>query len=67
MKILEFISNQCQVTVYKEDFRFNDEDLYVIVSYHNKTGKVNTRYGNKLQIEGMINCYQNMRPKEFKL
>ena len=67
MKILEFNSNQCQCTVYKMDFKFNGEELYCIVSYHNATGKVNTRYGNKLQMEGMINNYQCMKPKQFSL
>ena len=64
---MEFNSNQCQVTVYKEDFRFNDEDLYVVVSYHNATGKVNTRYGNKTQTENIINTYECMKPRLFKL
>ena len=67
MKILEFNSNQCQCVVYKFDFRFNDEYLYCIVTKHNKTGRVNTRYGNKLQMEGIINNYPCMKPQTFKL
>jgi len=67
MKILEFTSNQCQCTVYKMDWIFNGENVYCIVTYHMNNGKVNTRYGNKLQMEGIINTYQCMKKQLFKL
>ena len=40
---------------------FNGEKVYCIVTWHNVTGKVNTRFGNKLQMQGIIATYPNMR------
>lgn len=58
-KIMKFKTTQCECVVYETEWKFNGEKVYCIVSWHNHTGKVNTRFGNKLQIDGMVNSYAN--------
>lgn len=60
-KITDFNTSQCKCTLYETEWMFNGERVYCIVTWHNATGKVNTRFGNKLQMQGILATYPNMR------
>ena len=56
-----FETNQCTIIVLKLAYKFADEDIYCIISIHKNEGKINTRFGNKTQMEGIVNTYVRTR------
>lgn len=55
--IVAFTTNQCTVCVTDTGFEFAGNRIYVVTSYHNNGGKVNVRFGNKLQTQNMAHTY----------
>lgn len=65
-KLIEkFETNQCMVYVIDPEIELFNEKLYCVISIHKKNLSQNTRFGNKTQLDSMINSYK--RIGEFKL
>lgn len=56
-----FETVKCNVLVVKLNYRYGNEDIYAIISIHKKEGSINTRFGNKKQMESMVNSYVRKR------
>ena len=66
LKLLkEFETNQCVVKVYDTGFMVDYHNIYMIKSTHKKSGKVNVRFGNKNQIDGIVKTYHIERRFEL--
>ena len=52
-----FETNQCHVIVVKLPYQYAEQDIYAVISIHKCDGKINTRFGNKLQMENMVSSY----------
>lgn len=66
MKLVEeFKTCQCEVKVYDTGFEVDFYHIYMIKSHRSKSGKVNTRFGTKSQIKGIIKTYN--KEKRFTL
>ena len=58
MKLISsFTTAQCDIIILDTELTFEDLKIYCIKSYHRYKQEVNVRFGNKLQIEGMVNSY----------
>ena len=61
----EFVTNQCNVMVFRTDTLIFGELVYCIVSIHINIEKVTIRFGTLNQIESIIRTYRI--EKEFEL
>lgn len=52
-----FETCQCFVHVYTTPYSYRDELIYVIVSIHKKDGKELIRFGNRKQVQNIIDSY----------
>lgn len=50
-------TKQCEVQVFSTDWTFSEEKVYIVKSIHKNNGRIETRYGNKIQTRSMVNCY----------
>lgn len=65
--IERFETSHNKVFVYLiEDIKFEQEDLYAIISIEKKTGKHYVRYGNYIQLKSILKTYRRQE-KLFKL
>lgn len=66
MKLIkEFQTVQCVVKIYDTGLIVDFCRIYCIKSFHNKGGKVTTRFGTKAQIKSYVNTYNT--EKRFTL
>lgn len=63
--IRDFMTKQCNIMVCDCDSAILGEKMYCVISRHINDDKINIRFGNKKQIENMINSY--IIEKEFEL
>lgn len=59
--IEEFDTTQCHITVHDTGWCVDYYHIYVLKSYHKKSGKILTKFGTKDQIDGMIRTYKGER------
>lgn len=55
--ITSFETVQCNVFVYKTDFEFEGEFVYIIKSIHRANGKEVIRFGTERQVRNMSDSY----------
>ena len=56
-----FETCQCYCFVSETEHIIFGEKVYVFESIHKRDNSINIRFGNKLQIEGIINTYRNKK------
>ena len=61
----DFMTVQCNVMVFQTDVQIFGDMVYCIVSRHLNNDDVNVRFGNREQINSIVNTY--VIQKEFKL
>ena len=58
MKFIKSLDTvKCTICVYDTEMEFMNTKIYCIASYHRCNGELNVRFGNKEQIESMVNSY----------
>lgn len=68
MKFLEIHeTNSTIIQVWDSSVNINGEQVYVIISQSKCDGKIYTRFGNYTQMKSILNTYNNLKEKHFKL
>lgn len=58
VKIIEFITTQCDVIVYDSGQMLMGKTVMVVESHHRTNGKTNVRFGTKQQVYNLLLTYQ---------
>ena len=57
MSIGKFETCQCNVEIFSTPYVYRNERIYIVVSIHKKDGKELIRFGNRKQVQNIIDGY----------